>query len=349
MAAGTYWNTDPPATFSDHRAAIFGQVALGTMMADLLRLAGVRPEAAIGYSLGETTALFALGAWTDRDEMFRRFQASTLFQSDLAGPCDAARIAWGLADDEPVDWVAGIVTRPVEQIRQALQGIDRAYLLIVNTDRQAVVGGVGARPSRSWSRPWEAGSCRCRWSARSIARSSARSRGPIMTSTCCRPRLRPGSGFYSGSNGESYPVDRETAADSIFAHALHGVDFPAVIRRAHDDGVRAFVEVGPGASCSRMIRRHPGRSPSPGHCRLPSGSRAGRGVPVRPRPVDRGTVSRRPGLALREWDGPRSMHPRWNQLRGGSASRWGFGRSSLRRSRLRICRSIPLRIGMLAS
>ena len=93
-------------------ASIFGQVSLGTFVSDLLRSTGVQPDAAIGYSLGETTALFALGAWTDRDEMFRRFDASPLFRTDLAGPCDAARIAWNLAEDEPVDWVAGILQRP---------------------------------------------------------------------------------------------------------------------------------------------------------------------------------------------------------------------------------------------
>ena len=74
---GTYWNVDPPGSFDDHRAPIFGQVSLGTFVADLLRSAGVTPDSAIGYSLGETTALFALHAWTDRDEMFRRFDAST--------------------------------------------------------------------------------------------------------------------------------------------------------------------------------------------------------------------------------------------------------------------------------
>ena len=41
------------------------------------------PEAAIGYSLGETVSLLALGAWTGRDEMLRRMHASSLFSCDL--------------------------------------------------------------------------------------------------------------------------------------------------------------------------------------------------------------------------------------------------------------------------
>ena len=31
------------------------------------------------------------------------------------------------------------------------------------------------------------------------------------------------------------------------------IDFPRVIRAAYDAGVRTFIEVGPGNSCSRMI------------------------------------------------------------------------------------------------
>jgi acyl transferase domain-containing protein len=64
MAPGTYWNSDPPGSFDDHRAPIFGQVSLGAFVADLLRSAGVAPDAAIGYSLGETTVLFSLHAWS---------------------------------------------------------------------------------------------------------------------------------------------------------------------------------------------------------------------------------------------------------------------------------------------
>ena len=45
----------------------------------------------------------------------------------------------------------------------------------------------------------------------------------------------------------------EIAADSITAGLLHTIDFPAVVRAAYRDGVRLFLEAGPGNSCSRMI------------------------------------------------------------------------------------------------
>ncbi len=45
----------------------------------------------IGYSLGESSALFATRAWTERDVMHARLDASPLFRNELNGPCDAAQ------------------------------------------------------------------------------------------------------------------------------------------------------------------------------------------------------------------------------------------------------------------
>jgi 3-hydroxymyristoyl/3-hydroxydecanoyl-(acyl carrier protein) dehydratase len=45
----------------------------------------------------------------------------------------------------------------------------------------------------------------------------------------------------------------DTAATSILNQALHGFDFTATVQRAHQDGVRIFLEMGPYSSCTRMI------------------------------------------------------------------------------------------------
>ena len=64
-----------------------------------------------------------------------------------------------------------------------------------------------------------------------------------------------GMTFYSGASGKAFTPTRESAADAILAQALHGIDYPRVIEAAYADGVRFFLEMGPGASCSRMIDR----------------------------------------------------------------------------------------------
>src|SRR4029077_844240 len=63
----------------------------------------------------------------------------------------------------------------------------------------------------------------------------------------------PGIAFYSGVWGRRYPVDRQSAAAAIAAQASGTIDFPRVIEQAYHDGIRIFLEVGPGSSCSRLI------------------------------------------------------------------------------------------------
>ena len=101
------------ALLDDHKAMIFGQVALGTAICDLLALFKVRPSASIGYSLGESAAFFGLRAWTDRDEMLQRMHDATLFGSDLVRPFNAARRAWTVPSDAEVDWVSGVIDRQI--------------------------------------------------------------------------------------------------------------------------------------------------------------------------------------------------------------------------------------------
>ena len=103
---------------------------------------GAVPDAALAwFSPGRMGTLIALKAWTDRDVLLRRLQSSPLFQTELAGPCDAARRLWGIPDTEPVDWVAGIVPRAAEAVRTAIAAQSRVYVLIRNTAEETVIGG----------------------------------------------------------------------------------------------------------------------------------------------------------------------------------------------------------------
>ncbi len=242
-----------PVPFPDQRTPILGQVVVGTLMTDLLGAFGVKPDAVLGYSLGESSALFATRTWTERDAMHARLESSPLFRAELAGACDAARRAWGLRPDQPVDWRAGIVPATPEAVRAALADIPRAYLLIINTHNEVVIGGrkrAVEQLVKALGTPFlpllMVSTVHCE-----IAREVERDYRALHTLKTTAP---PGLAVYSAGWGRSYTPDRDTAADAIVAQALSTVDFPAVVQRAYDDGVRTFLEVGPGASCTRLIR-----------------------------------------------------------------------------------------------
>ena len=249
-----WWTDRLPSEFADHRAAILGQVAVGSLITEVFNLLGVVPQAALGYSMGESTALVALHAWTDRDEMTRRLISSPLFATELAGPCDAARLVWGLGPDEPVDWTAGVVPCSSAVIEAAIPARSPVYVLIRNSADETVIGGR-------------------RDAVLGVVRSlnCAFFELPMVSTVHCpigqaveRDYLAlhdlptnspPDLKFYSGVWGRAYRPDRALAAQAITAQAAGIIDFPRVVEQAYADGIRVFLEIGPGSSCTRLIDR----------------------------------------------------------------------------------------------
>lgn len=261
MVPQAFWNELSPAAINrDHHAMIYGQVALGALVTDIVKQSGIQPNAIVGYSLGESAGLFATRAWKDRDEMYRRMKAGTLFSTDLAGPCKAARKVWGIPESEPVDWKLGVVGCSSEKVGQLLSHYSKVYLLIVNTPDECVIGG-DARGVEEVIRR-----LKCPWypveGVTTVHCDVARPVEKEYHDLHLFPTDPPaGVRYYSGAWGKSYDVSRETAAASVLAQALDGVNYPKVINAAYDDGIRTFLEMGPGASCSRMIPRILGDRP----------------------------------------------------------------------------------------
>ncbi|MBK8267123.1 MAG: hypothetical protein IPK83_01980 [Planctomycetes bacterium] len=249
----------------DTRRMIFGQVAFGIMMSNLLRHIGILPRAIIGYSLGESAGLFASRAWPDSDEMLRRMMASDLFASELYGERRAIQRAWGLSAEQAATWRAVILPKPAADVRAAIheaarQGERFARLLIVNTPSESIVGGL---PS---SLEAVAGILKCRMvpvaNIPTVHFEAVKEVEQAYQALHLLPtESQAGLRFYSGVKGGAYEVTRESAAESITGQALLGFDYTRVIESAYADGVRLFVEIGPQGSCTRMIRRILGERP----------------------------------------------------------------------------------------
>jgi len=248
-----FWRADNAAAVqTNSQAALFGQVALGTLTSDLMQRFGVRPAAVIGYSLGETAGLFALRAWTDRDLMLERIRNSTLFTEDLAGEYKAARKAWDLPAHAAVDWALGVIDRPAKVVRAALKDHKKVYHLIANTLHECVVGGDPHAVAKLVKK------LDCEFfplhGVTTVHCEVAKEvQGPYRDLHVLPVTAPKGVRFYSGAWGTEYHVSTETAADAVLAQAIYGIDYPKVIEAAYADGARVFLEMGPGGSCSRMI------------------------------------------------------------------------------------------------
>lgn len=234
------------------REMMFGQVTVGSLVSDIAVSLGIRCDAMIGLSLGESAGLFGIRAWQTRDRMFLRMQQSTLFVSDLAPPYDAARKHWSIPPDEDVEWIIGVVAVSPDDVLAVLRPGLRAYLLIVNTPNECVIGGL--RPDVV-KLAVVLGKSVTALTGVTLAHCEAGHAVeiPYRELHTLPVTVPAGVTTYSGAWGKSYKPNDKTCAESITAGLLTTIDVPAVIKAAYRDGVRAFVEVGPGNSCVRMI------------------------------------------------------------------------------------------------
>jgi 3-hydroxymyristoyl/3-hydroxydecanoyl-(acyl carrier protein) dehydratase/malonyl CoA-acyl carrier protein transacylase len=213
---------------------------------------GVTPDAVLGYSLGESTGLVANGVWRDRDGIYGRLIMSPLFQSYLGGEAKAVAKFWGLPAGSKVDWASYTVRSSQDDVRKALARFDRVYLLNVNTYRECVVGGD-----------------RCQVAAlvEHLACESVEIPGlvamhcPVVRSVAAEyeafhemdPEPVDGIKFYSCGTGLPYGLTKVEIAASLWHHGVEGVNYPLAIERAYNDGIRVFLDMGPGRSLARIV------------------------------------------------------------------------------------------------
>lgn len=218
-------------------------------------LLGLKPQAAIGYSSGESAALVALGVWTDVTAMAADARASELFTHDLGGELRAVRSFWARTGIQGDRWAGYILSADPDHVRALLENEPAVHLTAVCAPGTCVVAGED-RATTAFVERFDASS-RIRIDYDLVAHApelaDVRDRWHALHRRPTTPA--PGIRFYRGATATWYHPTEETAADAITEQMLSTVDFPRLIERAWQDGVRVFVEHGPAAQCTNWIHR----------------------------------------------------------------------------------------------
>ncbi|MEW1691669.1 beta-ketoacyl synthase N-terminal-like domain-containing protein [Streptomyces sp. NPDC091265] len=243
-------------------------LAAGTSYAllstDLVReVLGIPVDGAFGYSLGESSMLFATGGWIKSARGDEKISASPLFDDMLRGPKRTVRDLWGLGDDVPDSevWSTHVLLAPAADVRAVVQRFERVFITHVNTPLEVVVAG-------------DPGQCKeviaelaCR-SARSPANHVMHCPvvDGVLTDLADLNRYPTGDvgDLVLYSSRHYAPVtdfDADSVAGNIAVTLRETVDFPKLVRRAYDDGFRCFIEVGPSSTCARWIHETLGDEP----------------------------------------------------------------------------------------
>lgn len=230
---------------------LWGASALSQLHLELSAgVLGLRADAWLGYSSGETNALVAAGVWNDTDALMDEMAASGLVTDQLGGSFQAVQKQWS----RPVHWASWTVLAPVEDVQTALLGIERVHLAIINGDADCLIAGEESGCALLVER---IGSNRCLRLFYPLA-----VHVPELTAVetewlqlhrrdTCAPRH---GRIYSNALGHAYTPDREACARAILDQAMQTLDLRPVVLRAWEDGVRIFVEHGPGGTFARCIR-----------------------------------------------------------------------------------------------
>ncbi|WP_433521449.1 beta-ketoacyl synthase N-terminal-like domain-containing protein [Nocardia pseudovaccinii] len=236
---------------------VWGAAVLAQLHAEITTtVLGLRPDAAIGYSSGELSALAALGAWPDITGLTALSDADPdAFGRAVADELAIVQAAWREAGIEGGAWQTHLVDASADRIRAALVGEPAVHLMVINAPDSCVIGG-------------EASAC-----ARVLARLDGVPHLPIPYDipahvpelAAARPEWKQlyrlptnahtGVRHYTCSTSLPFELSVDTVADAVTRQQLGPIDFAATIERAWADGVRIFIEHGPRGLCSAWIRR----------------------------------------------------------------------------------------------
>ncbi|WP_285164784.1 PfaB family protein [Shewanella goraebulensis] len=101
---------------------------------------GIKPNFAMGYSMGEASMWASLDVWKTPHNMIEATQTNSIFTTDISGRLDCVRQAWQLEHGEDIVWNSFVVRATPADIEKVLADFPRAYLAITQGDTCVLAG-----------------------------------------------------------------------------------------------------------------------------------------------------------------------------------------------------------------
>ncbi|KZM74936.1 hypothetical protein [Nocardia terpenica] len=241
------------ALLADFAALVTSGVGFSFLQTRILRdLHRLPVHGALGYSLGELSMIYAPGWRTGtEDDWVARDPA--LFASDLGGPKRVVRARWGIPAQVPDGqvWGSWVVFADAAMMAEQVARHRRVFLTHINSPHEVVIAGDPAQ-------------------CRSVLAAVAAPGLPAAASYvlhCPLPDPARLARFVSPVVGQlpdlelfsacgydrvqDLAPDRLTTAMATMLRRM--IDFPRLVGAAYRHGYRYFIEVGPGANCTRWI------------------------------------------------------------------------------------------------
>ena len=222
---------------------------------------GIAPYMALGYSMGEISMLYSLGVWTRTSAMSAMLRKSPVFQTRLAGPMETVRKAWGLpAPKSPDDkiWHCFALKTSPQALRRLLEPEkkggrgQRVFHTFTNTPNEVVIAGnltacmrVIQKAGCEYFEAPMGDAIHC-----DIVRADYNEMVRLHTlDVTTVPDVR----FLTAVGCGPLTLEKNAIARNIAEMYCSPVDFSSLVQKAHDRGVRVFIELGPRENCTQYI------------------------------------------------------------------------------------------------
>ena len=243
-------NEADPDLYQDSVAMMSSGVFFSKMWTHILRkYFGLKPDLAAGYSMGECSSMFyANQVWGT--EHTHVFQNSPIFKKRFAGDLDLLAETWEISSKEAKEkWVGLVLLAPRTEVEKLIQNQSHVFLTFVNTDSEVVISGdktecykiAQTLDCQTIEIPFQNiihhEFCRKEWAG-------------LIEMHGFPLKQKPDFDYFSSLSGNVLRYDSQAIATNSAEVCCQTVDFPKTVRALHERGVKLFVEVGAGSTCT---------------------------------------------------------------------------------------------------
>jgi len=210
---------------------------------------GLKPNLAAGYSMGECSSMYyANQVWgTAHTHIFRN---SPIFKNRFAGDLNLLAEHWNISPTEAKEkWVGLVLLASKIEVEKLVAEHENVYLTFINTDNEVVISGdkttcyqIAKRVNcQTMEIPFQNiihhEFCRAEWQG-------------LIEMHDFSLNQKPDFEFFSSLSQNTLKFDSKSIAQNSAEVCCQTVDFPKTIQALHEKGVKLFVEVGAGATCT---------------------------------------------------------------------------------------------------
>ena len=234
---------------TDTRAAQPALGVTGMAMADLLLGLGIVPDALGGHSYGELVALCVAGVFSEADLMsLSEARARCIIEATetVGDPGSMAAVSAGR-----------------DAVAQLIEPFEGVVIANENSPEQTVISGLTPAVQAAVASIKEKGlaavqlQVACAFHSPVVAAGSVSFREHLDRVAMALPRLR----VFSNTTAEPYPEGADSVRARLAEHIARSVQFVREVEAMYDEGVRIFVEVGPGRVLTGLVGKTLGSRP----------------------------------------------------------------------------------------